>query len=1091
MATSNRDRVGSALELVGAGLRPFCERELRNQYGDQVGKVLEQVRDDAHITGAGDPFSDVHFLLKLMWDQWNSVFRKVLGQAERTYVSELRDARNRWAHQEPFTIDDTYRTLDTSQRLLASVSAEEAVEIDSMKQDVMRRRYEDQARVATKKAGEALTAGQPTAGLGPWREIIAPHQDVASGTFQQAEFAADLAQVHRGGANSEYQDPVEFFRRTYITSGLHDLLELAIRRASGTGGDPVVALQTNFGGGKTHSLLALYHLFSGISPADLPGVEPVMKEAGEIALPPVKRAVLVGTNIAPGSVHEKPDGTKVRTLWGELAWQIGGAEGYAIVADDDAKAKNPGDNLRKLFEAHGPCLVLIDEWVAYARQLPRTQSAEDIPAGTFDVHFSFAQALTEAAKAAKNALLVVSMPASDIEKGGEAGEIALERLENLVGRQDSPWRPASADESFEIVRRRLFNEVEDHASRDAVVKAYLELYKSQSQEFPSECREADYERRMKSAYPIHPELFQRLYDDWSSLENFQRTRGVLRLMAAVIHVLWESNDQSTLILPGVVPVGYPSVKDELTRYLDDSWVPVIDRDVDGDGSLPLRLEQENPILARVSAARRVARSVFLGSAATHSAAHRGLEDQRIKLGCVQPGESPAVFGDALRRLTDGATHLYQEGQRYWYSTQPTVNRLAQDRASQRTEDDVSLEISRRLKTDTSKGDFALVHVAPEGPSEVPDESRARLVVLGPEHQHSGKVRDSEALRFAGGVLEERGTGPRNYRNTLVFVAPDKTRLGDLGDAVRMFLAWSSIVRDKVELNLDPQQARQAEEKLSQAASTVDARMKETYIWTLVPMQDPSGNAGWKEVKVPGGPEPLADRASRKLKDEEDLLTSMAGPRLRLEIDRVPLWDGNHVSVRQLRQYFAQYLYLPRLRDESVLVEAIQDGANRTTWNPETFAYADRFDANSETYVGLVARGIPMVQLDSESVLVKPEIAAAQKVAEGSEDVATPTAGDGGAEAGEPGLAGDRVTGSTIGSRRFHGAVRLDPVRASRDASQIAEAVIQHLAALHDARVQVTLEILAEIPSGAPDDVVRTVTENARTLKFETFGFEDE
>ena len=1091
MAASNRDRVGQVLELVGRGLRPFVERELKTEYGGHWSQVVKQALEEAKLPAAKDPFADVHFLLKLMWDQWNTVFRKVLGQAERTYVSELRDVRNRWAHQDAFSTDDAYRALDTAQRLLSAVSAEEAVEVDHMKQEVMRRRYEEQARTVTKRAAAVPTEGQPSRGLKPWREVITPHPDVASGQYQQAEFAADLGQVHRGEGSAEYRDPREFFRRTYITDGIGELLRLAVQRLSGVGGDPTVALQTNFGGGKTHSLLALYHLFSGVPPADLPGIEPILEQTGVKELPEVRRAVLVGTAIAPGSVHEKPDGTKVRTLWGELAWQLGGPEGYGIVADDDASAMNPGEHLQQVFRRFGPCLILIDEWVAYARQLPRQQDAEAIPAGTFDTHFTFAQALTEAVKAVPGTLLVVSMPASDIEKGGEAGQIALERLENLVGRQDSPWRPASAEESFEIVRRRLFQAVSDHTARDAVVKAFGTLYRAQGVEFPSECREADYERRLQSAYPIHAELFARLYDDWSSLENFQRTRGVLRLMAAVIHSLWERDDRNLVILPGTVPIDDPAVQRELTRYLETSWVPVIERDVDGPHSLALKLDRENPALQRFSATRRVARTLFLGSAATAQAAHRGLEDQRIKLGCVQPGETPAVFGDALRRLTDQATFLYADGTRYWYSVQPTVTRLAQDRASQRTEDEVFAEITVRLQ-ERERGDFARVHVAPEGPSDVPDEMDARLVLLGPGSPHAAKAADSPALAAARAILEQRGTGPRTYRNTLVFAAPDKARLQELEQAVRQYLAWRSIVAEQDALNLDTFQRNQAATKRDQADETVATRIRETYHWLLVPTQQPQGELAWQEVKVPVAPEPLAVRASRKLRDEEHLFTQMAGTRLRLEIDRIPLWEGDHVGLRRLRELFAQYLYLPRLRDESTLVEAVQDGIAKTTWNPDSFAYADAWDEKEGRYRGLVAGGYAGVLVDGSSVIVKPEVAARQLA---EETGAQPVSAD--EEAGTVAASGGEAASTGVAAqpaalvRRFHGVIRVDPLRAGRDVAQIAEAIIQHLAALPDTEVEVSLEIDADTPTGVPDHVIRTVTENARTLKFDEFGFEKE
>ena len=244
----------------------------------------------------------------------------------------------------------------------------------------------------------------------PWREVIVPHKDVRSGRYQQAEFAADLWQVHLGEGSDEYRNPAEFFRRTFLTESLKQLLVGGIERIAGTGGDPVVQLQTNFGGGKTHSMLALYHLFSGTPHGELLGVDAVMKKAGVATLPKAKRVVLVGNKISPGNPSKKPDGTVVRTLWGELAWQLGGKKAYQRIKADDERATSPGDALKELFNEFGPCLILVDEWVAYARQL---HDQGDLPGGSFETHFSFAQALTESAKAAKGCMLVISLPASD------------------------------------------------------------------------------------------------------------------------------------------------------------------------------------------------------------------------------------------------------------------------------------------------------------------------------------------------------------------------------------------------------------------------------------------------------------------------------------------------------------------------------------------------------------------------------------------------------------------------------------------------------------------------------------------------------
>jgi predicted AAA+ superfamily ATPase len=1102
MAITNRERVGKALDLLNDGLLPFVERELKSVYGDRWQEIARegQPPERSRNRKGEMPHLDCHALLTVMWNQWNPVFSKTLGQAERSLVNELRDVRNNWAHQKNFSGNDAYRALDSMERMLAAVSAEQADEIGQMRMDLLRLQFDEQRRSEMRKTSFVPTEGKPQGGLKSWRQVVTPHSDVVKGTYQQAEFAADLWQVYQNEGADEYKNPTEFFRRTFITEGLKGLLTGALVRLAGQGGNPVVELQTNFGGGKTHSMMSLWHLFSGISPSELLGAEELVKEAGVSVTAGVHRAVLVGTKISPGQTHKKPDGTVVRTLWGELAWQLGGKPGYEMVKDDDEKGTNPGDTLKILFNRFAPCLILIDEWVAYARQL---RDEVSLPAGTFDTQFTFAQALSEAAKAAKQTVLVVSIPESKNEIGGSFGQTALEQLKNAIGRVESPWHPARPDESFEIVRRRLFEPMtgDQFIARDAVAKAFSEMYGSQHQEFPPECREATYERRIKMAYPIHPELFDRLHNDWSALDKFQRTRGVLRLMAAVIHSLWDRQDGNLLIMPATIPIDDPKVQDELTRYLEDQWVPIIEKDVDGPNSLPLMVDRETPTLGRYSACRRVSRTIYMGSAPTQKAANRGIDDRQVKLGCVQPGEAVATFGDALRRLTDRATYLYVDGKRYWYSTQPTVTRLADDRASQRTEDDINEEISRRLRGQASKRDaFSKVHACCPG-SDIPDERTARLVILGPEFPHTAKNAGSAARKEALAILESRGNSPRSYRNTLVMLAADSNRLRELQSAVRQFLAWDSIWDDRETLNLDPFQTKQAETKLRTSDETVDARIPETFQWLLVPGQsDPKGDIEWTEIRLQGQ-DSLAIRATKKLKNEELLMIELGDVRLRHELDRVPLWRGNHVGVKQLAEDMAKYLYLPRLRDDDVLLAAIREGVTPRLIPSETFAYAERWDDQRKRYIGLAAGRTIRVLLEGESLVVKPDVAAAQLAAEQTQQPGPGVTGGNGNGGQSPLMAPPGTATPPIGPvtlpvveppkpRRFFGSVKLDPVRLARDADRIAQEVVQHLSGMVGAEVEVTLEVHANIPDGASPEMVRTITENCRTLRFDTHGFEE-
>ncbi|MGH8701128.1 MAG: hypothetical protein ACREVR_08155, partial [Burkholderiales bacterium] len=501
----------------------------------------------------------------------------------------------------------------------------------------------------------------------------------------------------------------------------------------------------------------------------------------------------------------------------------------------------------------------------------------------------------------------------------------------------------------------------------------------------------------------------------------------------------------------------------------------------------------------LSATRRVARTIYLGSAPTAAAAHRGLEDRRVKLGCVMPGEAPAVFGDALRRLAAAATYLYQDGPRAWYATQPTVTKLAEDRAEQlkRDPDKVANELDARLRADLRKtGDFSRIHPLPRSGADVPDDLDARLVVLPAEHPYS-KEPGSPAEATAKAILETRGNAPRRYRNTLVFLAADRVRLQDLDEALRKYLAWSSILVEKEALNLDPHQVRQAETQKQAADNAVTARLPETYQWVLVPEQKtPQSAVEWQAIRLSGS-DALAVRASKKLRTDELLVTSLGSTILRKHLDDVPLWRGDHVAVKQLVEDFACYLYLPRLAGSEVLVQAIRDGVALLTWRSDTFGFAEGYDEAAGRYRGL--RGGQLVSLSPEStgLLVRPDVAQQQL------DVEAPPPVVPGAAGTDAGAGGSRAPASPSGDgeertplgapapRRFHGTVALDPARVGRDASRIADEVIAHLSGLVGAEVRVTLEIEAEIPNGASDQVVRTVTENSRTLKFTHQGFEQE
>jgi len=1095
MVMPHNERVGRGLDAVRDGIGPVCELAWKAAYGADWAAAVNS--RDRNAYGGPEP-DDLVWLLKGMQNTWQEVWKQRLGQAERAYTSELREARNGWAHQKKFSTDDTYRMLDTAERLLAAFSAAEQVTIvQGLKRDLQRQQFDEQARAERRKTAAKPTEGEPLKGLTPWREIMTPHEDVASGRFEQAEFAADLYQVATGNADDEYQDPVAFFGRTYLTNGLRELLVGAARRLSGDGGDPVIDLQTNFGGGKTHSMIALYHLASGLKAADLPGVGELFAEEGVKLPDTVARAVIVGQWVSPASPSVKANGIETHTLWGEIAYQLAGEDGYRLVEAEDRSGSNPGNKLIDLFRLAGPSIVLIDEWVAYARQLPSRENEPALLGGHFDTQFTFAQALTEAAAAVPNVVVLVSIPASDIEVGGDKGQDALARLRNVVRRKSAQWKPAEDDESFEIVRRRLFEPmpVEKARVRDGVIKAFIDSYREKAGDFPSEVTEAEYRRRMELSYPIHPELFDRLYKDWSTLDRFQRTRGVLRLMATVISVLWQRDDKNLLIMPGTVPMDDHRVSTELSKYLEDGWDPVIRADIDGANALPLRIDQANRNLGRYSATRRVARAVYLASA-PRDEARRGIDIKLITLGVAQPGEAPGSFADALRRLSGDATYLYVDGSQYWYSLRANITRLAADRANSNvTDDDADDEIRKRLQVKGNLGPFSALHTFPDGPGDVTDDDDGvHLVLLPTTAQHVPNAEESPAITMAESILAQRNAGPRLNRNLLVFCAASEARLGELRTAGRQNLAWRSILDDhkSEKLELTKGDEAQAKSKIAETDETVNQRIIETYAHVLLPEQTPgTREIRWHQTK-PTGQGSLAERIAKKLDSEERLITAYGGTRVRMDLDRIPLWsERQDISVADLWKAYSQFPYLPRLASFEVLAGAISDGVSKLDWASETFAYADGHDGTR--WVGLASAqhvsarpGGFVVAPDAAVAQIKTDEAARQAVA--GESGAEPSSG--GVPAEYPGVTGTgpeaggaghaEPSSPAVTKTSFYGQFALDNVRAIRQLEDILHNVVEHLNAAPGADVTLTVEVNAT-SEGYDDRVRRVVSENATQL----------
>lgn len=1133
---SNIDRVGAALDVLAAELGPFIERVLVPQLpaGASDWTALLAIKDG--VPGKEHSPTDPQTQLRVITEPLGALkyaFNGVLSRSEQNLASELRSVRDSWAHRKPFSADDAYRALDSVERLLRAIGAAKSADaVRKARLDVQRAAYAEETRRDTR--AQADMPGLASAELPPWREVLTPHADIAANDFARAEFAADLHQVATGAeASVDYNDPVEFFNRTFLTEGLKNLLGIAAKRLSGDmNAAPVVNLQTAFGGGKTHSMLAVWHLFSGRTISDYPqGVQDLVAESGvdaSVVSSEVRRVAIVGNELSPGQAWEKPDGTVIRTIWGELAWQLGGAKGFEIVAEADRTGTNPGASLRTLIERFAPAIILIDEWVAYARGL---YAQDDLVGGSFETQFTFAQQLTEVVKSVPGALLLVSIPASDVrrdddspvasdlEVGGAHGRAALERLQNVVSRVAQPWTPASSTESFEIVRRRLFREPDAEARRkiDATAKAFVEYYRKSVGELPAETRETAYEARIRDAYPIHPELFDRLYGDWSTLEKFQRTRGVLRLMSAVVHALHTAGDDSPLIMPGSIPLAAAAVRDELTGYLDDGdrWKSISEADIDGTNATSVHIDREKPLFGNRALTRRIARATFIGSAATLRSSHKGVERKRMFLGVAMPGDTIGNFGTALQLLSERANYLYTESDRYWFDLQVSLNRTVSERAQGVDAADVTRFLVDRLRRQAKHPTaFADVIYAPDESIDVPEAEKVRLVIAGPEHTHDGKSYDSKAHAFTRAVASTRGTAPRLGVNTIVVLAPDQTRWVDLDAAARQYLAWKAVFDDRKVLDLTQGQVETAEQRMTSFNSTVDQRIRETWIWALYPQQT-DGATPWatSQSKADGASDSVVRTVGDRLEKTDVVIThfSMQSIAIELQNHLRGKWNDGRIGVGELWDYHVKYPYLARLRDKQVLLDAVAGAMRDAGWEQIGFALADGYDTATGDFAGLrlpLEDPAPATIVDS-MLLVDPKLARAQREREREAarvaaaeqqdaDSSSPGGGAGESILPTPAARGGGGTDAAPSARpaaipnaRYTAAVDLRPDGdLAAQLRQIAEELLVHLQAADPDTFEVRLAIDADKRGGFPDHVVRTVRENGTQLGLTKNRFEE-
>ena len=763
------------------------------------------------------------------------------------------------------------------------------------------------------------------------------------------------------------------------------------------------------------------------------------------------------------------------------------------IADSEAARTNPGsERLIPILRDAAPCLILMDEVVAFARQLRGLE---------YDAFHAFIQSLTEAAAAVEGAVVIGSLPESGAEVGDQQGLDALRRLEKIFGRVQSAWTPASGIETYEIVRRRLFQPLDEvgEKARDDTIRAFRKLYRGNRVDFPPEVREGAYEEQMRRAYPLHPEVLKRFSGDWSVLEKFQRTRGILKIMANAVYALWSAESSAALITPALLPFRDSKVRTALLEPLDRAFGPILQSEVDGDQSLAARIEAQRPRFLKARAATLAARAVFFATAPHGGAARGAITGTDLRLSCAQPGDQIAIFGEALLEVASRSAHLYRDGDRYWFSPQPTLNKLAADRARDVSDEEADQRVVEILREEQrDRAGFARVHAAPENPTDIDDRRSAALVILPPSQSHdAGAGQGSAAAVAASETVERRGSGQRRYRNALVFVAADASSIEAARENARRERAWQSIVDDAdLAESLTKAQARDAEKQAVRSRESLHQSVRGAWVHVLYPGpsgDDDSGTEGgrgfamhWARLVNRSGQYRIPEAVWRKVTGDGTVIQKL-GPN-NLENSLEPLWPSGqqHISVEDVRDWFASYVYMPKLRDDATLDGAIRGVAESLT---AKYAYASAFDADTGDYSGVVEGNARLAEIVGGGLLVRREAIPTKDPEQDS-----PPAGGG---AGPPGGAIEKPEKPDSGEKlpqRFFASIPIDVERAGLDVARIMDGLLVELTRTSGSKLQLRLDIEGMSPDrGYPKDVVDTVKANARDLKLdvEGFGFEEE
>ena len=670
--------------------------------------------------------------------------------------------------------------------------------------------------------------------LKPWYAVATPHEDIRKGRLDEAVFAANIWAVVQGTAPEVYLDPEEFYRKTYMTVGLETVLKRAADALAGRqdAGDRIISLQTAFGGGKTHLLIALWHLARHSNRLkDSPAAEDLRRVLGD-SWPGDAQNVAVFTNHTCDATQGRDagEGVHTRTLWGELAFQLGGKSLYEKVRANDDSQRVPQGIFAGVLREATPCVILLDELADYCVGAASVSVGDTTLA---DQTISFIQQLTEAVQQVPGAVVIATLPASKFEVAqSEKGQEAFVTLEKRFQRLGADVKPVADDEIYEVVRTRLFESIAlddpDYVKRLAYV--YQGMYASHSGEVPNEASRTTYREQIQRAYPFHPLLIDALYTRWGAHPDFQRTRGVLRLLASIIGDLWNRREGSTetqhLIQPCHIRWSIDPLQAALTRLWGAAYQSVAAADAIGGRSNAGTFDEERGgDYRRESIGQGIASAIMLGSFGG-KAQQSGFSSKDVKLASSRDGLNWSYTDGALLELENRCFYLHSTGagslgKRYWFGTKPNLNALVvqyrQRVAGESFEEDILSDLREEAKKGVGAGATWRIVVGPG--KDLPEQKSLTLLILPPALTWNGNGEGNEAIvRDVRQINDRCGTKERTYRNTLVFLAGTSRGVSKLRQAYRQRAALEGVRADYGD-QLDTEQKGELKKRLDDARRT--------------------------------------------------------------------------------------------------------------------------------------------------------------------------------------------------------------------------------------------------------------------------------